>query len=166
MLKLIIRRLGKQLKEINNIRGSKNKLFLFFIKKNLPINNKETGRYGEELALKFLRNKGYKILRQNFIPKFSRGINRSEIDIIAKKQQSIIFVEVKALKVDCLDEEKFFPEDKVNFHKLKQIKKAVDCFLSENGLSFENQKCQIDILSVLIHKYSNQIKIKHFKNVS
>ena len=165
MLKLTIRHLRKKLREISNINSCQNKSSAIFIKKNLSANQK-IGRYGEELALNFLINRGYKILQQNFVPKSSKGINRSEIDIIAKKQQSIFFIEVKTLKVDFLDEERFFPEDKVNFRKLKQIKKAIDFFLSENDLSFEDQKYQIDVLSVLIHKHSNQIKIKHFKNVS
>lgn len=53
---------------------------------------RELGNFGEELAVRFLRRKGYKILERNFSSKFG------EIDIIAQKAGYIIFAEVKLRK--------------------------------------------------------------------
>ena len=57
------------------------------------MNNKELGTYGENLAKKYLTNKGYKILDANV--KFSRFC---ELDIIAKLNDIISFIEVKTRK--------------------------------------------------------------------
>ena len=48
-----------------------------------------TGRQGEELAAAFLIRNGYEILRRNFT------FRRCEIDIIARKGDWLLFVEVK-----------------------------------------------------------------------
>ena len=53
---------------------------------------RELGNFGEELAVRFLRRKGYRILKRNFTSKFG------EIDIIAQKAGYIIFAEVKLRK--------------------------------------------------------------------
>lgn len=54
---------------------------------------KKTGDQGELIAIKYLQNKNYYIIVTNF--KFGRV---SEIDIIAKKDDITIFVEVKYRK--------------------------------------------------------------------
>lgn len=47
------------------------------------------GQIGEEFTVKYLKKKGYKILETNFHSRFG------EIDIIARKNKYIAFVEVK-----------------------------------------------------------------------
>ena len=51
--------------------------------------DKLVGRYGEKIAADFLRKKGYEILESGF---HFRG---GEIDIIARKGDTVAFVEVK-----------------------------------------------------------------------
>jgi len=48
------------------------------------------GALGEKMARKFLRRKGYKILYCNF-----RGHSGGEIDIVARDDDTLVFVEVK-----------------------------------------------------------------------
>ncbi len=50
---------------------------------------KQFGKQGEELAVTFLRKKGYKVIERNF------RTRTGEIDIIAKHRDRIVFVEVK-----------------------------------------------------------------------
>ena len=59
------------------------------LKKNYKTDFKELGDIGEDIASKFMKKKGYKILDRNF--KCKSG----EIDIICKKKNEIVFVEVK-----------------------------------------------------------------------
>ena len=47
------------------------------------------GRMGEDLATKFLKQKGYKIIKRNFRSK------NNEIDIICQHQDVLVFIEVK-----------------------------------------------------------------------
>ncbi|NNF98846.1 MAG: YraN family protein [Desulfobacteraceae bacterium] len=52
----------------------------------------EFGKSSEEIATRFLKKKGYKILERNYRTRIG------EIDIIARDKQTIAFVEVKARK--------------------------------------------------------------------
>ncbi|MCR4954869.1 MAG: YraN family protein [Treponema sp.] len=55
------------------------------------MNNKERGNLGEEKASQYLLSKGYEILARNWRTKYG------EIDIICKKADVLVFVEVKTL---------------------------------------------------------------------
>ncbi len=55
---------------------------------------RHTGDRGESLAVKALKKSGYKIIEQNYRSKLG------EIDIIAKEEGVLVFVEVKARRTD------------------------------------------------------------------
>lgn len=52
-------------------------------------NKKIEGNKGEQMALEYLVSNGYKVVERNFIAK------GGEIDIIAFKENTIVFIEVK-----------------------------------------------------------------------
>ncbi len=52
------------------------------------------GQTGEDLAVQYLQQKGYKILERNY------RIAKAEIDIIALDQDDLIIVEVKSIRTD------------------------------------------------------------------
>jgi len=54
----------------------------------------QIGLWSEFLARWFLRLHGYRILQNRYIT--GKNTNRAEIDIIAKKRNTIVFVEVKS----------------------------------------------------------------------
>lgn len=54
------------------------------------MNRQETGKLGEQLAQKFLKKKGYRIRETGF------NCSRGEIDIVARKKDYLVFVEVRA----------------------------------------------------------------------
>lgn len=56
------------------------------------MNNKILGRYGEDLAVDFLKAEGYRILDKNFKNKCG------EIDLIAHDGAMVVFIEVKSRK--------------------------------------------------------------------
>ena len=123
--------------------------------------SKEIGDLGEKIACDFLKKKGYKILDKNYIPKWLRGPEKKEIDIIAKKDDTIYFVEVKTLSGDS---QTFLPEDKVNFQKQRKIIKAAESYLLEKRISPET-KWQIDVIAINIDLNLKKAKIRHLKNV-
>ena len=55
---------------------------------------REKGQLAEKEAAKYLKKRGYKVLEQNFFSRFG------EIDIIAEKDEYLIFIEVKCRKSD------------------------------------------------------------------
>ena len=56
------------------------------------MNTKERGKWGEDLALEFLKKKGYRQVARNFRSRFG------EIDLIVKNSEYIVFTEVKVRK--------------------------------------------------------------------
>lgn len=51
--------------------------------------NISLGKYGEDLAVKYLQKQGYKILERNFKKRWG------EIDIVCQEKDTLVFVEVK-----------------------------------------------------------------------
>lgn len=116
------------------------------------------GKKGEEIAVEFLKKKGYKILERNFLVQFFPARQKGEIDIVAKKGEKIFFIEVKSQK----GEKEIPPEEKVNFLKAKKLIDCAEYFLSKNKIPFDIP-WQIDVISV--HFLENgKTKIIHFEN--
>lgn len=107
------------------------------------------GKKGEALVLKYLQNQGYKILAQNFYSKFG------EIDLIAQKNQTISFVEVK-LRVNPL----FALSDLINLPKQRKIIKTAMLYIAKNRIS--NFSFRFDV--ALIENTNYDYKITYLDN--
>ena len=83
------------------------------------MNTTYLGNIGEKAVCDYLENAGYKILRTNF--KAAGG----EVDIIAKKEGHLAFVEVKTRK----DTSFGYGTDAVNYHKQQRIIRAARAFI-------------------------------------
>jgi putative endonuclease len=99
----------------------------------------KTGADGENLADRWLRERGYEILHRNW-----RYLHY-EIDIIAHKNRKLHFVEVKSRNYSPFG----YPEESVTKRKFKNLQRAADQFLFLNP---GNKWIQYDILSVTLHK--------------
>jgi putative endonuclease len=80
------------------------------------------GQRGENVAARFLRDLGYKIIVRNF------RCELGEVDIIARDGKTLIFVEVKTRAYDDPT-----PEDQVNTAKQHQVTKVARFYLSRYG---------------------------------
>lgn len=123
----------------------------------MSFSTKKLGDLGERIAIDYLKKKGYQILAQNYVPKFA-DLNKAEIDIVAKKEGVIAFIEVKTLSGNS----PFLPQDKVDYAKQKKIIKAAKFYLSEKKLA--ELPWQIDVVSLKINSDSQKAKIWHLKN--
>ena len=74
------------------------------------------GDYGEQLAVEYLVEKGYEILKRNY------RFDRAEIDILAKKENILAVVEVKTRTSDFFGD----PQDFVRPKQIKNLVKAVN----------------------------------------
>ena len=135
----------------------------------MQISRKKLGQIGEKIAEDFLKRKGYKILDKNYFVKSVFGPKTGEIDIVAKKDDTISFVEVKSLVVTPTafggrgDAGDVSPEDKVNFQKQRKLIKTAQSWLIKNKMP-SNIKWQIDVIAIKIDLDSKKAKIRHFKN--
>lgn len=128
------------------------------------MNLKQIGIFGEKIAEKFLKNKGYKILDKNYSPKFISGPKKGEIDIVAKRDDIISFVEVKILRDSPGTVPQFSPEMKVDYLKQRKILKTAESWLMEKKIPIDS-KWQIDVISIRINLENKKAKIRHFLNV-
>lgn len=111
-----------------------------------------TGKLGEEMALKYLECKGYKIIQRNF------RTGRGEIDIIAEKNESLIFVEVRT-KVG----ERFgAPEETIDRrkrYKLRGNAKAYAAYKHYKG------RFQVDAICLVLNDGATQDRLTHYENI-
>ncbi|HUW72068.1 MAG TPA: YraN family protein [Candidatus Humimicrobiaceae bacterium] len=126
------------------------------------MSTKETGSFGERIAEKYLRDKGYQILDRNYSFRLPGSPQKGEIDIVAKKDDIIIFVEVKTLRLASFAQDMtIYPEEKVNFSKQRKLKTMAESWLMTKKIPL-NSKWQIDVISVMIKERKAQVS--HFEN--
>ncbi|BCS81565.1 YraN family protein [Anaerocellum diazotrophicum] len=117
------------------------------------MNLKQVGRFGEELAVDFLKKQGYVILRTNFRCRFG------EIDIIAQEGNTIVFVEVKTRK-----SLKFgLPSESVNFKKQFHIKRVAEYFITYH-LSQDKYLYRFDVVEIFLDGKNDVTKINLIKD--
>ncbi len=100
--------------------------------------NKSLGDQGEEIAVNELEKQGYTIVDRNFRKKYG------EIDIIAKKGDTVAFVEVKTRVNTSMG----LPREAVNLKKQNRIKNTAMAYITENQLYDTNFR--FDVAEVMV----------------
>jgi len=119
----------------------------------MPHGKQKAGNYGENLAVKFLKQNGFDIIEQNY--RFGHG----EIDIVAKEQDILVFVEVKFRN----NLEYGPPELAISKSKQKQVRKIAEMFIHLKGKEIDFERSRIDVIAIL--KLPNQDpQINHIIN--
>ncbi len=109
------------------------------------------GKLGERLAAEYLTKKGYQLLETNYHRR------EGEVDLICKKDKSIVFVEVKTrTSIDF-----GWPEEAVTDSKVEKIEQAARRYLEDNNL---NLPWQIDVISIIVNTQNKIMDLKHFQN--
>ena len=109
-----------------------------------------SGREGERAAARHLEKKGYKILESNY------RAGGAEVDIIAEKDQTLIFVEVKARGTDKYG----LPEEFVDARKRRKIIRAAKIF--SGNTYYENYFIRFDIIAVQFSE--GEFNINHIQD--
>lgn len=110
--------------------------------------NQERGDFGERLAATYLEQKGYAIVERNY------RYRRAEIDIIAQKENLLLFVEVKART----NKHYGYPEEAVDNKKAAMIVMAADQYIYEKQWEFD---IRFDIVSIDLR---GKTSISHFED--
>ena len=113
----------------------------------LPMQKKELGKQGEEIAIRFLKKKGYRILLRNYVCKMG------EMDIIAREKDTLVFVEVKTRTSTAFGP----PQLAVNSAKQMQLSKVALYFLKEKKL--EEVKARFDVVAILLRPKGEEIEL-------
>ena len=112
----------------------------------MALHNK-LGKEGEKIAVEYLKNQGYSILDCNW------RSGKIEIDIIARNDEFLIFVEVKTRMSDKWGN----PEEAVTNSKIRRITEAAESYIYEKDIDLP---VRFDVISILIDK--NIYEVKHF----
>ena len=114
--------------------------------------NKDIGSFGEALARDYLISKGYKILNMNFRNKFG------EIDIICKKNNLLIFCEIKSRYSNSFGS----PIESITCYKQKQIIKVSELYLISK--KYYNFNVRYDIIEVIFNTITSSHIINHVQD--
>jgi len=116
---------------------------------------KNLGKLGERLALKYLQNKDYQLITQNF------RCRLGEVDLILRDKKQIVFVEVKTR----FSKKYGLPEEAVTASKQTSIIKTANYFLL---LHPKLSDCfRIDVIAIELEpKTSKLTAVRHYKNIT
>ena len=105
--------------------------------KKYMLNKRQIGTNKEKIAAEYLRVNGYEILEQNFYA------NNGKIDIIAKDNDFLVFIEVKYRYNDKygLGYEALIKKKQMTIYKVAQY------YMYKNKISFDS-KVRFDVVSI------------------
>lgn len=120
--------------------------------------NKKLGNLGEDIAAKYLEEKGYKIVEQNCRNKWG------EIDLICQvgaihESPTLVFVEVKTR----IGEQFGMPEDALNKNKIHRLIKNAEAYLTKNKYMV---KSRIDAVCIVLNEEGKLKRVNHYENIS
>ena len=107
------------------------------------------GVEGEQIAQNYLSELGYQILESNW------RFQKAEVDIIAKEDNFLVFVEVKCRSTDIFGEPQTFVSEK----KQALFKSAAEEYLEQKDLDYE---IRFDVIGIILS--AQKTKIEHFKD--
>ena len=109
----------------------------------------EFGKKGEELAVDYLLKNNYEIIERNY------RFDKAEVDIIARKKDTLAIIEVKARSTTDFGN----PQDFVKPKQIQRLVKAVDEYVTQNDLDVE---IRFDIIAIV--KTGKSYDIEHLEN--
>ncbi len=118
----------------------------------IKTNRRTLGRQGEEIAAQYLQERGYHILARNV------QTPHGEIDLVARKEEVLVFVEVKMRT----SQDSGYPEQAVTPRKQAHLLAAAEVYLQQHPESGETW--QFDVIAI---QRPNKLppQIAHFENI-
>ncbi len=110
------------------------------------------GNLGEDIAVKHLVKHSFDILDRNYRKKWG------EIDIVAKKDDILHFIEVKTVSYETN------PEDNIHFWKRQRLARAIKTYLLEKDVSGETD-WQVDSMAVFLDSKTGTSNIRMIENI-
>ena len=145
----------------------------------MKLNQKQyIGQIGENVACKFLKKRGFKIVDRNYRKKWG------EIDIVSLKDKEIHFVEVKTVSrdidLDVLNEtdpkrfchsgtyevknDEYRAEENVHPWKIKRLNRAIESYLEEKKVS-DDTNWTLDLVVVYLDLEGKKARVDYLENI-
>ncbi len=117
----------------------------------MPSSKRELGQLGEQLAAAYLQGQGYLIITTNW-----RCLH-GELDIVAHKDETLVFVEVRTRRSETTEE----AFESVKSFKQDRLQRLAYAYLSENNLP--DTLWRVDVIAVAL-PYRGKPVIEHVEN--
>jgi putative endonuclease len=125
---------------------------------------RKIGDAGENVACRFLVKHGFEIVEQNYSKKWG------EIDIVARKNEKLHFVEVKTVShlPVSYETDSYRPEDNIHPWKLQRLSRVIQTYLlgykGNRGVSHETD-WQFDVMMVYLDFKTMEAKVNHLEDI-
>ena len=110
------------------------------------LTHKSSGAWGEDLALRYLLRRGYNLVERNYRKR------RGEIDLIVRKEETLVFVEVKLRRSTGFGD----PLEAVTARKQAIIRSLAEQYLAENQPDFDTVR--FDVVGILATQTGTRIE--------
>ncbi len=120
------------------------------LRRSSGLTRQASGAWGEDLALRYLARRGYTLVERNYRTRYG------EIDLILRKDGTLVFVEVKLRRGTGFGD----PLEAVTSRKQRTLRSLAVHYLSHRDPHFETLR--FDVIGILAH--DNKVRIRHVKN--
>ena len=111
-----------------------------------------TWKIGEEAAKNYLEDKNYEIIERNYRTKYA------EIDLVAKKDNVLIFVEVRTKRSRTF----VTPEESINYRKLKKLYWNANSYAA---LKKWRGAYRIDAICIVLNPDNTIAELEHYEGI-
>lgn len=108
------------------------------------------GEVGERIAERWLRRQGWRIVQR----RFRNG--RRDIDLVAEREGTVAFVEVKARRGEHFGG----PVGAVNWRKQRELTRSAHVWIDRHGRAHESYR--FDVIGVLVS--GERVRVRHVEN--
>lgn len=112
------------------------------------------GKRGEEIAAHFIHDKGYSVVEMNFRK------NYTEIDLIATKDNTLVFIEVKT-RISGLYGSPF---EAITKQKIQNLVRTAQLYQQAHPKL--PRQMRIDAIGVILDEKKQVVDIEHVENIS
>jgi putative endonuclease len=108
------------------------------LRRGPPLSKRSAGAWGEELALRYLTEKGYELVERNYRTRFG------ELDLILRHGNTIVFAEVKLRRGTGFGS----PLDAITTRKQATIRSLAERYLAKHEMDFDTVR--FDVVGILV----------------
>lgn len=130
--------------------------------KKFSSQSQKVGLLGEDIACRYLSDKGFTIVERNYTKKWG------EIDIVAsEKSGKLRFIEVKSVSRENTDDisretSQIRPEENMHPKKMQRMARTIETYLAERDVRGD---WQVDLVTVFIDEVGKRAKVKMWEDI-
>ena len=111
----------------------------------------ELGKWGEDIAASYLEDNGYEIIERDW------KSGHHDLDIVAKKDDTLVIVEVKTRRNRLFGN----PEEAIDYKKRQSLQSAINHYVKSHRFG---SSVRFDIISI-VGSIGSKPEIDHIKDV-